>query len=251
MSRLFFTILLIAISIAHPVRAAELCVLSAGALEPGVHAFAQQLKNEHGIELKIQFNTAPQIARRLAAGEYYDIMISPPAVIEQAIRDGKVLTEGRVRVGRVGAGVIVRRGNALPDISTLAALKKTLLNADALVYNSASTGLYLDNLFERIGILSELKAKTTRYPDGASVMEHVIKGTGKEIGFGAITEIALYVPKGLSYVGPLPADVQNYTNYDAALMNTNTTSATARFVLHQLSRAEAKAAFSAAGIETP
>ena len=54
--------------------------------------------------------------------------------------------------------------------------------------------------------LDQLKPKTTRYPDGASVMEHVIKGKGNEIGFGAITEIKMYEPKGLKLIGPLPAD---------------------------------------------
>ena len=58
------------------------------------------------------------------------------------------------------------------------------------------------------------KPKTTRYPDGAAVIEHVIRGKGNEIGFGAITEIRLYEPKGCALVGPLPADVQNYTSYD-------------------------------------
>jgi molybdate transport system substrate-binding protein len=229
--------------------AADVKVLSAGAVEPGVHAFAEQVKRELGHELKIQFNTAPQIAKRLAAGDVYDILISPPAVIDQALKDGKVVAEGRVRVGRVGAGIIVRDAATAPSVGTIDALKQALLAADSVVYNSASTGLYLDKLFANMGILEQLKPKTTRYPDGASVMEHVIKGKGNEIGFGAITEIKLYTSKGLKLVAPLPADVQNYTSYDAALMNGATSVDAAKVVLRQLATPAAKAAFTGAGIE--
>jgi molybdate transport system substrate-binding protein len=77
----------------------------------------------------------------------------------------------------------------------------------------------------------------------------VIKGKGKEIGFGAITEIKLYTSKGLKFVGPLPADVQNYTSYDAALMNGAPAAEAAKAVLRQLATPAAKSAFNNAGIE--
>src|ERR1019366_4827784 len=140
-------------SISSTVLAAEVKVLSAGAVEPGLEAFAQQVKRDTGHELKIQFNTAPQIAKRLAAGEVYDILISPPAAIEQAAKDGKVAADSRVPVGRVGAGVIVRAGAPAPNVATVDALKQALLGADSVVYNTASTGLYLDKLFGNMGIL--------------------------------------------------------------------------------------------------
>ena len=81
--------------------------------------------------------------------------------------------------------------------------------------------------------------------------EHVIKGKGNEIGFGAITEIKLYEGKGLQYVGPLPAEVQNYTSYDAAMM-TGGTAATedfAREVLKHMATPASKAIFVKAGVE--
>ncbi len=241
--------MLITSAVPAPSLAAEIKVLSAGAVEPGLHAFAQQVKRELGHDVKIQFNTAPQIAKRLAAGEVYDILISPPAVIEQATKDGKVAADTRVPVGRVGAGIIVRDGAAVPNIATVDALKQALLSADSVVYNTASTGLYLDKLFEKFGILEQLKPKTTRYADGASVMEHVIKGKGNEVGFGAITEIRLYEPKGLKLVGPLPAEVQNYTSYEAALMTGAAAAEAARAVLRQLARPDSKVVFSKAGVE--
>jgi molybdate transport system substrate-binding protein len=229
--------------------AAEIKVLSAGAVEPGLHAFAQIVKRETGHDLKIQFNTAPQIAKRLAAGEVYDILISPPAAIEQAVKDGKVVADSRVPVGRVGGGIIVRTAAAAPNVASVDAFKRALLDADSVVYNTASTGLYLDKLFANMGILEQVKPKSTRYADGAAVMEHIIKGKGNEIGFGAITEIKMYESKGLKLVGPLPAEVQNYTSYEAALMSGATAADAAKAVLRQLATPAGKAAFVSAGVE--
>ncbi len=229
--------------------AAEIKVLSGGAVEPGLEAFAHQVRRETGHELKIQYNTAPQIAKRLASGDIYDILISPPGVIEAAIKEAKVVAETRVPVGRVGAGIVVRAGAAAPDIKTADALKQALLAADTVVYNTASTGIYLDKLFGKMGIAEQLKTKTTRYANGASVMEHVIKGKGSEIGFGAITEIKLYETKGLKLVGPLPAEIQNYTSYEAAMMTGAASADAARVVLRYLATPAAKAAFVSAGVE--
>jgi molybdate transport system substrate-binding protein len=229
--------------------AAEIKVLSGGAVEPGLEAFKHQVRREMGHELKIQFNTAPQIAKRLASGDVYDILISPPGVIEAAIKQGKVVADTRVLVGRVGAGIIVRTGASAPDIKTADAFKQALLGADSVVYNTASTGIYLDKLFAKMGIAEQLKTKTTRHATGAAVLEHVIKGKGNEIGFGAITEIKLYEAKGLRFVGPLPAEIQNYTSYDAVMMTGATSVDAARAVLRYLATPAAKAAFVSGGVD--
>ncbi len=229
--------------------AAEVRILSAGAVESAMEAFAQLVKRESGEEIKAQFNTTPQIAQRVAAGEQFDILIAPPDTITQAAKDGKVVADTRVTVGRVGAGVVVRSGAPAPDVSTVDALKRSLLAADSVAYNSASSGIYLDKLFEKIGILDQLKAKTKRYPGGTEVMSHLSKGTGNEIGFGAITEIKAYEPKGVRLVGPLPAEVQNYTRYEAAMMTGATSPDAAKAVLRQIASPAGKAVFVAAGVE--
>ena len=87
------------------------------------------------------------------------------------------------------------------------------------------------------------------HANGASVLEHVIQGKGVEIGFGAITEIKLFEPKGLVYVGPLPAQVQNYTAYDAVQMLGGTSGAAAQAVLQAMQQASSKAIFAKAGVE--
>jgi len=241
--------LALATMLCSPAAAVEIRVLSAGAVEPGLHAFADVVKRETGHTLVIQFNTGPQIAKRLADKQVYDILISPPPAIAQALKDGQIVAETKTPVGRVGAGIIVRSSASAPDVSTVDALKNALLAADSIVYNTASTGIYLDRLFERLGILASIKPKTTRYPDGASVMEHVIRGKGNAIGFGAITEIRMYEPKGLKLVGPLPADVQNYTSYEAAVMTGAANADAAGTVLKMLASPAGKAAFVKGGVE--
>ncbi|MEO7726135.1 MAG: substrate-binding domain-containing protein, partial [Burkholderiales bacterium] len=247
MQRLFPAVFLMLAGVFNPAAAAEVKVLSGGAVEPGLHAFAELVKRELGHDLKIQFNTTPQIVKRLAAGDVYDIVVVTPPVIEQAIKDGKLSADGRAPVGRVGAGIIVRSAASAPNVATVDAMKQALLAADSVVYNSASSGLYLDQLFAKMGILEQIKPKTTRYPDGASVMEHVIKGKGNEIGFGAMTEIKLYTSKGLKFIGPLPAEVQNYTTYDAAMMSGAPSADAAKAVLRLLATPAGKAAFVSAG----
>jgi molybdate transport system substrate-binding protein len=229
--------------------AADIRILSAGAVEPGLQAFAQVVKRETGHDLRTEFNTTPQIVQRIAAGQVFDIVIAPPDAIAKAAKESKVVTETQVPVGRVGAGVVVRSGASVPDVASVDALKRTLLAADSVVYNTASSGIYLDKLFEKMGILERLKPKTTRYPGGAEVMAHVSKGKGNEIGFGAITEIKAYEPKGVKLVGPLPADVQNYTSYEAVMMTGAASPEAVKAVLNQMATPAGKAAFAAGGVE--
>jgi len=129
-------------------------------------------------------------------------------------------------------------------------LKEALLRADSVVYNQASTGQYLEKLFERMGVVEQLKAKTTRYPSAAQVMEHIIRGSGYEIGFGPITEIRDFEPKGLIFVAPLPADVQNYTTYVAAVMNDARAPDAGRDFVRYLTSAAARRTFAATGVES-
>jgi molybdate transport system substrate-binding protein len=229
--------------------AAEINILSAGAVEPGVVAAAAAFHKETGTEVKITFATAPAIQRRIGGGEAADVVVAPPAVIEELAKAGRLDGQGRATVGRVGVGLAVRNGAAKPDLSSVDALKRTLLDAEAVVYNKASTGLYLEKLFERLGVADQVKAKEVRYPDGAAALEHVIKGKGKEIGFGAITEIMLFRDKGLQFVAPLPPDAQNYTSYAAAPTAAPANRDGATAFVKFLGTPAARAVFAAKGIE--
>ena len=228
--------------------AAEVRVLSAGALEPGMKAAAAEFQKTSGHAVKIAFNTAPQIRKRIEAGEVHDVVVAPPAVLDEISKAGK-LGQDRANVGRVGMGVAVRPGAPAPDISSQEALKKSVLDAESLVFNRASTGIYLENLLMKMGVYDQVEKKTTRYDDAAAVMEHVLKGKGREIGFAPITEILLHRDRGLRLVGPLPAEVQNYTSYSAGVMAGAPSATAAQDFVRYLGTPAAKKVFVAAGIE--
>ncbi len=228
--------------------AAEIRVLSAGAVEPGLRAAAAAFKKQAGHEVNITFNTAPEIRKRIAGGEAFDVVIAPPAALDEFAGAGKVATD-RANLGRVGLGVAVRPGAPVPDISSGEALKRSVLQADSIVFNRASTGIYLENLLKKMGVYEQVEAKTTRYADAAAVMEHVLKGKGKEFGFGPVTEILQHREKGLKLVGPLPPEVQNYTSYSAAPMTAAANAELARVLVRYLGGAESKALFLGAGID--
>jgi len=228
--------------------AGEITVLSGGAIEPGLKPAAAAFQKESGDTVNITFDTAPQILKRVAGGETWDVVIAPTSVIEQLAKTQKVGAE-RAGVGRVGMGVAVRPGAAVPDISNAEALKRSVLEADSLVFNRASTGLYFEGVLRKMGVYEQVEGKTTRYADGASVMEHVLNGKGKEVGFGPITEILLQRDKGLRLVGPLPTEVQNYTAYTATVMTARPNAALARTFVNYLGSPGTKAIFVAAGVE--
>src|SRR5438552_12239680 len=228
--------------------AAEIRVLSAGAVEPGLRAAAAAFKKQSGHDVRITFNTAPEIRKRIAGGDAFDVVIAPPAALDEFAGAGKV-TADRVDVGRVGLGVAVRPGAPVPDISSSEALKRSVLQAESIVFNRASSGIYFENLLRKMGIYEQLQARTTRYADAAAVMEHVLKGKGREIGFGPVTEILQHREKGLKLVGPLPPEVQNYTSYSAAPMTAAGTAELARALARCLGSPESKALFAGAGID--
>src|SRR6266849_2777676 len=122
---------------AAPAFAAEINIISAGAVEPGIVAAADAFRKETGAEVKIKFATAPAIQQRVGGGEAADVVIAPPALIEELAKAGKLDGSGRAPVGRVGVGVLVRNGAAKPDVSSTDALKGVLLDAQSVVYNKA------------------------------------------------------------------------------------------------------------------
>jgi molybdate transport system substrate-binding protein len=228
--------------------AGEIKVLSAGAVEPGLRAAAGAYAKQSGNEVKITFNTAPEIRKRIAGGETFDVVIAPPAALDEFAKAGRISAD-RAGLGRVGMGVAVRPGAESPDISSSEALKRSVLAADSIVFNRASSGIYLEDLFKKMGIYDQILPRTTRYPDAGAVVEHVMKGKGREIGFAPVTEILLHRDRGLKLVGPLPADVQNYTSYAAAPMTAAASAELARAFVRYLGGAESKALFVAAGVD--
>jgi molybdate transport system substrate-binding protein len=238
----------LALSSISAAQAADLTVISGGAIEPGLKAAAAAFEKETGHKVAITFNTTPQMRKRIPAGDQFDVVIAPPVAIESFAKAGLVNTEGKVNVGRVGGGVAVRPGAPVPAMATKEDLKKVLLEADSVVFNRASSGLYLEKLFRQMGIWDKVSPKATRYATGAEVMQHILKGKGREIGFGPITEIMLEKSHGLVFVGPLPPEVQRFNDYIAVAMTKGTQKDVAMKFVTYLGGPVAKPLFQAAGI---
>jgi len=178
-----------------------------------------------------------------------DIVVAPQNVLDQLAKAGKIPATDRVALGRIGVGVMVREGAPLPRVTDAQEFKKALLGAQSIVYNQASTGIYLETLFDRLGIGAEVRAKSTRYPDFAAVLDHVSKGKGHEIGLGATTVIIENQSRGVKFAGPLPGEIQNYTTYAAAIALNSNSKEIARPFLSYLSSLPAKSLLLAAGIQ--
>lgn len=232
-------------TVAH---AAEITVMSGGAVEPGLRAAAAAFEKQTAHKVTITFNTTPQMRKRVAAGDTFDVVIAPPAAVKDFAKAGKV-EAGGVDIGRVGSGVAVRPGAPVPAIATGEDIRKAVLEAESVVFNRASTGIYFENLLKKMGVWEQVEPKAVRYATGAEVMKHALKGRGREVAFGPITEILLEKDHGLVYVGPLPPEVQNFTSYIAVPMSAGTQKALAQEFVNFLGGPAGKPLFVAAGIE--
>jgi len=228
--------------------AAELKVLSAGAVQPGLNAAARIFHDRTGEDATIAYSPATDLGKRVGGGEIADIIIASPVVITALTKAGRVLAEGQVALGRVGGGVAVREGAPRPDISSTQALKAALLSADAVVYNTASSGAYVEAMLKKLGVFDEIEGRLVRLFDGNAVMRRLIDGKGREFGFGGITDIVLNQEKGVRLVGALPAEIQNYTSYTAAVITAAPNPGGAKAFLGYLASPDGRALFAQNGI---
>ncbi len=224
-------------------RAAGLRILSAGAVEPGLEPAVTLFRQARGLPVAIEYATAPRLRDRMQAGDAPDLLVAPVGLINDLVAAGR-LTSERATLGRVGAGIVVRPGAPEPAIADAAALRRAVEAAEALVFNRASTGLHMDRLFESWSITAIVTPRAVRFATGAEVLERVLTGSGAELGFAAITEIHM-VPR-LRYLGPLPAEVQNYTAYAVALLPQ--AAPEAADLLRHLAGPAARAVLDAAGV---
>jgi molybdate transport system substrate-binding protein len=199
-----------------PASAADLKLLTAGAFKPVALELVPEFEKRTGHKVTIQNDTAGGLARRIAAGEYFDVIVMPPAGMAQFLGNKVVQSSGKP-LARSGIGVAVKQGTPLPDISTVEAWKQSLLAARAVAYidpaSGGSSGIYLSRLFEKMGIADQLQPKSVLVRGGL-VAEKVVNGDAT-IGMQQISEI-LVVP-GAVLVGPLPLDVQHYTMYSGGI----------------------------------
>ncbi len=189
---------------------------------------------------------ADSIPNRLARGEPMDVVIVADTVLEQLIRDGLVLADSRVDLARSTIGIAVRAGAARPDISTVDALRQTLLRASSIAYSASVSGQYVaGELFERLGIAAQVAPKSRRI-ETERVGNVVARGEA-EIGFQQISELKPIA--GIEIVGPLPDAVQRISLFSAGVVARSTHQAAARALIAYLASAEAAPTVGATGLE--
>jgi molybdate transport system substrate-binding protein len=193
-------------------------VLSAGAIEPGLLDAARAFTEKSGHDIEIAWATTPMIRDRIARGVTADLLIVPPATASEFAAQGRVDAGAGVALGKVGVGVASRDGAPRPDLASAQTLKRALLEADSIVINRASSGLYMETLLDRLGVKQAIEPKLLRIIDGPRMMQHIIHGKGYEFGFCASVEIVLFSDKGLKLAGLLPPDIQFHTPYAAVPM---------------------------------
>jgi molybdate transport system substrate-binding protein len=209
-------IALLAITAALPASATDLKLLTAGAYKAVAQELVSEFEKKTGHKVLIENDTAGGIARRLAEAQYFDVVVAPPQVLAPLI--GSKFADSSVKaLARAGIGVGVKQGAPRPDISTVDAFKKALLDAHSIAYvdpdSGGSSGVYLAGLFRKLGIADQLKPKSVLVKGGL-VGEKIVHGEA-EIGLQQASEI-LAVP-GVVLVGPLPLEAQNYTIYSGAV----------------------------------
>jgi molybdate transport system substrate-binding protein len=235
--------------LAVPASAAEIKVLSAGAFKPVVVALAPGFEKQTGHKVTIDNDTAGGLARRITGGEAFDLVVIPPGGIEPLVKAGKVVDGSAVRLARVAIGVAVKKGAPAPDIGSVAAFQEALLKARAVAYidpaAGGSSGIYLSELFVKLGIADRIKPKAVLVPGGL-VAERLVNNQA-DIALHQISEI-LAVP-GATLVGPIPREIQNYTVYAGALGTGARDTAAARALLAALRGPGAEAILKDKGME--
>ena len=225
-------------------------VLSAGAVKRGVSQIAAAFERESGNKVTIEFATAPEIRQRVAAGETADVIVAPPAVMDDIAKQGKIVTESRAFVGRSRMGVVVHAKAAAPGLGDTAAFKRALLGATAVVHNKASSGIYAAKLLEKLGLKEALGSKIVVVETGAAIMETVAARPPGAIGLAQISEVMVMIDKGcaVKLAAPLPDEIQNVTSYDAAATSASKAPDAARALARNLTSEAAKKVFAATGI---
>jgi len=200
-------------------RAADIRVMTSGAFTAAYLELIPRFEHETHHRIVTSATSigvgADSIPSRLQRGEPVDLVILADSVLDLMIRDGKVVAASRVPLARSAIGMAVRAGAPKPDISSVDALRRTLLNAKSIAYSASVSGQYLSTeLFPRLGIAGQIMPKSHRI-DRERVGAVVARGDA-EIGFQQISEL-LPVP-GIDYVGPLPPEVQKTTVFSAGIV---------------------------------
>jgi molybdate transport system substrate-binding protein len=236
----FFAVLLIVAAVSSRAIAADVIVLTIDAFKPVLRDLAPAFEESTRNTLAIASDTSGGVAARVVRGEEIDLIILPAPSIDALAGQGKVMPDSVTRVAKSGIGVVVKAGTPLPDISSVEAFKRTLLAVPSFAYidpgSGGAGGIYLAKLFDRLGIGEEIRRKAVLVPGG--LVASRVDNDEAALGLQQISE--LRAVHGVTFVGPLPAELQQYAVYAAGIPAAATSRAAARALLARL-RGEAVA----------
>jgi molybdate transport system substrate-binding protein len=195
--------------------AGELKILTPRSMWTVLKEIGPQFERASGYKLNVVTGIAATLADRIIDGESFDVFIGPPAQMNRVLQREKVVADTRTAIARSGIGVEVRAGAPKPDIGSVAAFKQALLNAKSIGYlkQEGTSGAYLHDLFERLGIAGAIAPKLVR-PETDIVSELVAKGD-IELGMVVITQIM--TTPGVDLVGPIPHELQFYVRWSGGV----------------------------------
>src|SRR5271169_3603399 len=200
--------------LAAEVSAAELKVLSAGAMRAVLQELAPAFETASGHKLKIEYATAGVVEQKVTADDEIDVAILTKPRVDKLVSEAKIVGGSTKTLASAQIGLAVKKGATKPDISSVDAVKRALLNAKSVAYadpaSGATSGAYLAQAFEKLGISSELKPKTRLISAGTAQGPRVGEAVARseaEIGLQPISE--LIEVEGIDVVGPLPAELQS------------------------------------------
>ena len=225
----------VAFLLAKPASAEEVRVMTSGGTAAAFVALAPEFERATGHKVVTLATStglgADSIPSRVRRGDPVDVVILSRAQIDELAGEGKVAATSRVDLARSSIGMAVRKGAPKPDISTVDALKRALLQAKSVAYSAQVSGIYLTTeLFPRLGIADQMTKKGVRVDVGR--VGAVIARGEAEIGFQQISE--LMEVEGVDLVGPLPAEVQRVTVFTAAVTASSKSSGAAQALIEFL-----------------
>jgi molybdate transport system substrate-binding protein len=237
----------VALAAAFPARAADVKVLASNGVKGALEELAPAFERETGHKLAITFGLAAVLKRQIESGEAFDLAILTHAGIDDLAKQGKVDGASRASIARSGVGIGIKKGAPRADIATPDALKRTLLAAHSISWaKEGASGVYFASVLERMGIADQMKPKVVPAAAGAEVGKLVVEGRAQ---YGVILVNELMAIPGVEVLGPLPAELQNYTAFHAAVSTASKNAAAAKAFSAFLTTPSARAVFKAKGQE--
>jgi molybdate transport system substrate-binding protein len=230
---------------------ATLNIFSAGAAQAVVAQIAEIFQRETGHQVAAVYGAVGAMHGRVIAGEPADVIILSAALIDDLVQRTIVAHGSRVDLGKVGTGVAVREGVALPDVRTVTALRANMIAATRVLCPDpavATAGKIVMGLLDRLGIAEQVKPRLHFFPNGNTAMANLAQHGGKlDMGITQVTEI---IPsKGVTFVGPLPAEVQTITVYSAGLAAGSSQTELAKAFIERLTGATGRRLLEEAGYQ--